>query len=124
MSRTHFTFTSRSESASNQTCPDFARNSQTSSTSSSGWITSNSYSSFEQRDFHYVQRVNNFGMRGQDIAAGKSANSYRILMLGDSFTMGKGVEDNQTFSVLLQKSLRQRVAACGGRFRSPTNSFG
>lgn len=77
-------------------------------------MVANSYSSFEQRDFHYVQRVNNFGMRGQDIAAGKSANSYRILMLGDSFTMGKGVEDNQTFSVLLQKSLRQRVAACGG----------
>lgn len=74
----------------------------------------NSLSSFHQKDFDYVQRVNNFGMRGPDVTAAKPAGTYRILMLGDSFTMGKGVEDQQTFSVLLGKALAARVAACGG----------
>lgn len=67
----------------------------------------NTHSYFEQRDFSYYQRVNNAGLRGRDIAIKKSPGSYRILMLGDSFTMGKGVEDHQTFSVLLEESLNR-----------------
>ncbi len=74
----------------------------------------NSYSQLQQRDFSYVQRVNNFGLRGPDVAAGKPPDTYRILMLGDSFTMGKGVEDNETFSALLQESLNRRLEACDG----------
>jgi hypothetical protein len=74
----------------------------------------NSLSSFHQKDFQYVQRVNNLGMRGADVVEAKPAGTYRILMLGDSFTMGKGVEDQQTFSVLLESALRRRVGACGG----------
>lgn len=66
----------------------------------------NTISYFEQRDFSYIQRVNNVGLRGRDLEANKSSQEYRILMLGDSFTMGKGVQDDQTFSVLLQESLR------------------
>lgn len=74
----------------------------------------NSFTSFRQPDFQYVQRVNNFGMRGQDVPAAKPAGSYRILMLGDSFTMGKGVEDTETFSVLLEAALRRKVGSCEG----------
>ncbi|MEI2787944.1 MAG: GDSL-type esterase/lipase family protein [Steroidobacteraceae bacterium] len=74
----------------------------------------NSYSSFRQRDFEYIQRVNNFGMRGHDITAQKPPGTYRILMLGDSFTMGKGVEDQETFSVLVERALKDKLAACGG----------
>jgi hypothetical protein len=74
----------------------------------------NTLTSFNQRDFQYVQRVNNFGLRGADIPVAKPLNSYRILMLGDSFTMGKGVEDDETFSVLLEAALRRRIAECGG----------
>lgn len=65
----------------------------------------NTYSRFEQRDFSYVQRVNNIGLRGKDTTLEKPDGYFRILMLGDSFTMGKGVEDHQTFSTLLEKSL-------------------
>ncbi len=65
----------------------------------------NTHSYFEQRDFTYYQRVNNVGLRGRDIALKKPADHFRILMLGDSFTMGKGVEDDQTFSVLLERAL-------------------
>jgi hypothetical protein len=59
--------------------------------------------------------VNNLGLRSPDRPAGKPPDRYRILMLGDSFTMGKGVEDHHTFSVLLERSLNEKVPACNGR---------
>jgi hypothetical protein len=68
----------------------------------------NTYSRFEQQDFSYIQRVNNLGLRGEDTTLAKPSNYFRIIMLGDSFTMGKGVEDNQTFSALLENSLNQQ----------------
>ncbi len=71
------------------------------------------HSYFEQRDFSYYQRVNNAGLRGRDIEVKKSPDRYRILMLGDSFTMGKGVEDHQTFSVLLEESLNRSRTKSG-----------
>lgn len=74
----------------------------------------NSTAEFRQRDFAYFQRVNNLGLRGVDITVEKPAGTTRVLMLGDSFTMGKGVEDDETFSVLVESSLQQAMAACGG----------
>ena len=74
-----------------------------------------SYSQFEQRDFRYVQRVNNLGLRGRDLSPTKPPKTLRILMLGDSFTMGKGVEDDQTFSALLENSLNQSRTECAGK---------
>jgi len=73
-----------------------------------------SHSQFTQRDFTYLQRVNNLGLRGEDRSREKPEGTLRILMLGDSFTMGKGVEDDQTFSVLVERRLGPRLAACGG----------
>jgi hypothetical protein len=74
----------------------------------------NSHAEFRQRDFAYIQRVNNLGLRGEDATVEKPAGTKRVLMLGDSFTMGKGVEDDQTFSVLVERSLQQAMASCGG----------
>jgi len=74
----------------------------------------NSNAEFRQPDFNYVQRVNNLGLRGPDTTVEKPPGTYRIVMLGDSFTMGKGVEDDQTFTALLGASLAPRVANCGG----------
>jgi hypothetical protein len=82
----------------------------------------NTYSRFEQRDFSYIQRVNNIGLRGEDIQIKKSPDHYRILMLGDSFTMGKGVNDNQTFSMLLEKSLNQRREVFNGKTAEVLNA--
>ena len=75
-------------------------------------LVANSYAQFTQRDFSYTQRVNNLGMRGEDRQAAKPAGRIRIVTLGDSFTMGKGVEDAETFSVGLEKLLNERLAAC------------
>lgn len=73
-----------------------------------------SYAEIRQRDFDYIQRVNHLGLRGRETTVEKPAGTRRILMLGDSFTMGKGVEDSQTFSVLVENSLNASLAACGG----------
>lgn len=73
-----------------------------------------SYSELRQRDFSYVQRVNSLGLRGRETTAEKSTGTKRILMLGDSFTMGKGVEDGQTFSVLVEDLVNASLKDCGG----------
>jgi len=72
----------------------------------------NTNSRFEKVDFSYIQHVNNLGLRGEDTDLENPQNHIRILTLGDSFTMGKGVEDNQTFSALLEKSLNEFRAGC------------
>lgn len=74
-----------------------------------------SQSEIRQRDFAYIQRVNQLGLRGRETTVEKPAGTIRVLMLGDSFTMGKGVEDDETFSVLVERALQEHLAACGGR---------
>ncbi len=73
-----------------------------------------SYAEIRQRDFAYIQRINRHGFRGRETTVEKPAGTKRILILGDSFTMGKGVEDNETFSVVLENLLQPQLAACGG----------
>ena len=62
-------------------------------------------SEMRSNEFRATLHVNSLGLRGPEIATEKDAGVYRILMLGDSMTMGEGVADDQTFSVLLERSL-------------------
>ena len=64
-------------------------------------------------EFHYLQRVNSLGLRGSEVAPQKSAGVCRILMLGDSFTMGTGVCDSETFSAVLQDKWNHGAVASG-----------
>ena len=73
-----------------------------------------SYAELRQPDFAYIQRVNKIGLRGRETTLEKPPNARRVLMLGDSFTMGKGVQDNETFSVLVEQRLQKALANCGG----------
>jgi len=50
-------------------------------------------------------KVNSLGLRDYEYNAIKPDNTFRILMLGDSFTEGYGVEINETFSKILEKNL-------------------
>ena len=75
----------------------------------------NTYSDERTTDFAIVVRVNNLGMRGADVEPVKPDTVYRILMLGDSFTLGQGVKDNETFSAVLQKSLRDKDITVDGK---------
>ncbi len=62
-------------------------------------------------DFRASLHVNRYGLRGREPEMPKRRDAYRIVMLGDSFTMGEGVSDDQTFSALLERSLSSRLSA-------------
>ncbi|MBD3390433.1 MAG: hypothetical protein GF418_00320 [Chitinivibrionales bacterium] len=69
----------------------------------------NSHADFDHSEYRYVQRVNNLGLRGPDVSLAGDSAAYRILLLGDSFTMGKGVADGRTFAALLQSALNREA---------------
>ncbi len=56
-------------------------------------------------------RINRFGFRGADVDA---RSPRRILILGDSFTFGTGVSDEETFSARLGHAFDGQVAVVNG----------
>lgn len=65
--------------------------------------------------YHYTSdefdvgiRTNRFGLRGPDPVIPKPPGKVRVLMLGDSFTFGFPVRDNETFCALAEQRLRER----------------
>jgi hypothetical protein len=61
-------------------------------------------------DYSVEMVTNNMGFRGRDIGE-KAPGAYRIVMLGDSFTLGEGVGDSSTFPRLTEEYLNGK----GGR---------
>lgn len=55
----------------------------------------------------YIQ-INNKGLRGREYAYEREENTFRILVLGDSFTAALQVPEEETFPKLLEAQLRQR----------------
>lgn len=71
-------------------------------------LTPLSTSSMETAEFIETATTNNFGMRNKtNITLEKPANTYRILLTGDSFTFGSGLKDNETISVQMEKILNE-----------------
>jgi len=67
-----------------------------------------------------VNRINVHGLRGDDFVAEKPEGAFRILGLGDSFTFGAGVRNDDTFVSQLERALnagdgspRFEVINCG-----------
>lgn len=50
-------------------------------------------------------RINNLGFRGPDYPINKPANSFRILVLGDSFTFGQGIGDREVYTAVIEREL-------------------
>jgi hypothetical protein len=70
-------------------------------------------------EFEYHVSINQLGMRDGEIA-GKDPDTTRLLLVGDSFTFGLGVEIEQTAAKLLERrlagSLGRRVEVLNGGF--------
>ena len=57
------------------------------------------------REWDVKYSINSFGLRDKEYPPQKDKNTFRILILGDSFTEGYGVEDDEVFAELLEKKL-------------------
>jgi lysophospholipase L1-like esterase len=57
------------------------------------------------RDFQVTVRTNGLGLRGAPASAGKPEGVFRVLVLGDSFAFGFGVEDDASFPAALARAL-------------------
>jgi hypothetical protein len=66
-------------------------------------------STFKNLEFENTILVNSQGTRDDE----ESLSNPEIILLGDSFTMGWGVNQDSTFEKLLEKSLRKKVLNAG-----------
>ena len=60
---------------------------------------------YQSTEFNTSYRINSVGLRDREYAVPRPAGVFRILMLGDSFTEGDGVEAQETFSKRLEGML-------------------
>ena len=63
---------------------------------------------YKTTEFETHYAINSLGLRDYEFPTKKPANTRRILMVGDSFTEGEGVELNETFSKVLERTLKAR----------------
>ena len=68
---------------------------------------------FETPQFRTVVRINENGLRDRPHSYERKNDVERILVLGDSFAWGYGVEESERFSQLLEKSLDVEVINAG-----------
>lgn len=68
---------------------------------------------FARREFRHHVRHNSYGMRGAEIGLAPEPGRIRVLAVGDSFTWGYGVEEEETFCRLLSKALDVEVLNLG-----------
>ena len=66
--------------------------------------------SFATPDSKTFVRINSKGLRDQEYEYAKPAGVYRILVLGDSFAWGYGVEQGKNFTDRLEELLNKSVA--------------
>lgn len=68
---------------------------------------------FETPQFRTIVRINDKGLRDRPHSYERQDDTERILVLGDSFAWGYGVEESERFSQLLEKSMGVEVINAG-----------
>jgi lysophospholipase L1-like esterase len=69
----------------------------------------NSSGKFKSSEYRFSVRYNAKGLRDQDYSYKKTPGIFRILLLGDSFVEGYGVEAEQIFGEVLEKKLNTNL---------------
>lgn len=73
-----------------------------------GWIQKSNYEAFfTSREFRVNVKSNSEGFRDQDYSFQKSAGLKRVVVLGDSFTWGWGVEQQEIFCEVAEKKFQK-----------------
>ena len=71
-----------------------------------------------------TNHINSHGLRGREVDLLPPPNTMRILLLGDSFTYGEGVEEDDTFSNQLEQLLNTSTMKDMGSLRYETINAG
>ncbi len=61
---------------------------------------------YGSKEFAVDIRTNRYGLRGPEPVVPKPEGTFRILMLGDSFTFGFPVKDPEVFSAIIEQQLK------------------
>jgi len=76
-------------------------------------------------DFHGGRlTINSAGLRDREYAVAKPDSVFRIVMMGQSYVLGEGVNDEETFENLLEDRLTAEDAAALGYSRIEILNFG
>ena len=78
-----------------------------------GWALRPNASKWQQQEGSAYVAVNSAGLRDRDHPYRKPKNTFRIAVLGDSFTEAKQVPADQTFCAVIARRLRELSGACG-----------
>jgi hypothetical protein len=54
-------------------------------------------------------RINEHGLRGGPLAPRKPRNGYRLMVIGDSFTFGYGVDEDSTYGAALERAVARQL---------------
>ncbi len=71
-----------------------------------------------QEEFDVTIHTNSLGYRGPEFAPQKDLSRKRILTVGDSFTFGHGVNDDETYSAELQRLFQGKAEVINGGYAS------
>jgi len=82
--------------------------------SAARWLRPHMVARHVQQDFDVEVRINSAGLRDREIPHAKPAGTRRVLVLGDSFTFGYGVELDQSFVKVAQRMLGPGWEAING----------
>jgi lysophospholipase L1-like esterase len=63
-----------------------------------------------------LYRTNRHGFRGREYAARKPKGVFRVVIVGDSVTMGSGVEEDEAYPALLESALNAGAAGKAVRY--------
>lgn len=68
----------------------------------------NSICRLKTDEWDITYRINGFGLRGDEFSVKKQDDSFQILILGDSFAQGYGVELEESFPKIIEKELNSK----------------
>jgi hypothetical protein len=83
-----------------------------------GWALKPNARQWRDAEGHALVEVNRFGFRGPDVTLAKPPGTYRIAVLGDSFTEAAQVAYDQTFSAVAERELARCPAVAGRKVQA------